>query len=108
MFWKALLFALLFVSHTVFSYEEGLEYSYSYRAEYSASAHRIGNYGDLCLKDISLKHRVCRYFRDEYRNMLERLDATPDYLIKQSSDPLVEWENIYNVLQYQSRVLKNF
>ncbi|GAA4652100.1 hypothetical protein GCM10023116_43840 [Kistimonas scapharcae] len=98
MFWKALI--ILWTLPIVAQCEEQEpEYPYQYHAEYSAAAHRIDDYGNLCLHNISLSNTVCRYFRDEYSNMLERLDEMPDHLIQDFSDPLVEWKNLYGALQ---------
>ncbi len=99
MFWKALLSTLLLIPCMAFSDEQNPEYPYQYHAEYSAAAHRIDDYGNLCLHNISLSNSVCRYFHDEYSNMLERLDAMPDHLIQDFSDPLVEWKNLFSALQ---------
>ena len=98
MFWKALI-ALLVLPVFALGEEQEPEYPYQYHAEYSAAAHRIDDYGNLCLHNISLSNTVCRYFRDEYSNMLERLDAMPDHLIQDFSDPLVEWKNLFGALQ---------
>ena len=99
MFWKTLLSLLLVMPLVTHADDQNPEHPYQYHAEYSAAAHRIDDYGNLCLHNISMSNSVCRYFHDEYRNMLERLDAMPDHLIQDFSDPLVEWKNLYGALE---------